>query len=100
MPRLNTGLPLLCTRLHSLTLSELGRARPHGTTPHDCRRRLRLTSWNPANGRADEALEMAWRDPLLRHFGPGLLAGITLGDWVSLLWDNRFAVSPLPGSSA
>jgi omega-hydroxy-beta-dihydromenaquinone-9 sulfotransferase len=37
---------------------------------------------------------MAWRDTLLRHFGPGLLAGITLGDWVRLLRDNRFAVSP------
>jgi hypothetical protein len=37
---------------------------------------------------------MAWRDTLLRHLGPGFLGGITLGDWVRLLRDNRFALSP------
>jgi len=37
---------------------------------------------------------MAWRDTFLLHFGPGLLGGITLGDWVHLLRDNRFAVAP------
>ena len=37
---------------------------------------------------------MAWRDTFLRWFGPGMLGGITLGDWVRLLRDNRFRVSP------
>jgi hypothetical protein len=37
---------------------------------------------------------MAWREFLIRHFGPGLLPGITLGDWLRLLSENRFAVSP------
>jgi hypothetical protein len=37
---------------------------------------------------------MAWRDTLLRWLGPGLLGGITLGDWIRVLRDNRFDVSP------
>ncbi len=37
---------------------------------------------------------MSWRDALLRHFGAGLLGGITLGDWFKLLCENRFAVAP------
>ena len=37
---------------------------------------------------------MAWRESFLRWFGPGMLGGITFGDWVRLLRDNRFAVSP------
>jgi omega-hydroxy-beta-dihydromenaquinone-9 sulfotransferase len=37
---------------------------------------------------------MAWREAFLRWFGPGMLGGITLGDWVRLLRDNRFDVSP------
>ena len=37
---------------------------------------------------------MAWRDAFLRWFGPGMLGGITFGDWVRLLRDNRFDVSP------
>ena len=37
---------------------------------------------------------MASRDILLRHFGPGLLGGITVGDWVKLLRDNHYAVAP------
>jgi hypothetical protein len=37
---------------------------------------------------------MAWRDSLIKHFGPGLLGGITLGDWVKALRDNHFAVAP------
>lgn len=37
---------------------------------------------------------MAWRDTFLRYFGPGLLSGITAGDWFRLLRDNRFAVAP------
>ncbi|MCA9047540.1 MAG: sulfotransferase [Planctomycetaceae bacterium] len=31
---------------------------------------------------------------LLRHFGPGCLAGISLRDWLALLAENRFHVSP------
>jgi LPS sulfotransferase NodH len=37
---------------------------------------------------------MAWRVAFLRWFGPGMLGGITFGDWVRLLRDNRFDVSP------
>ncbi len=37
---------------------------------------------------------MAWRDTFLRYFGPGLLGGISAGDWVKLLRDNHFAVAP------
>ena len=37
---------------------------------------------------------MAWRDTLLKSFGPGLLGGITIGKWVQLLIENRFSVSP------
>jgi hypothetical protein len=37
---------------------------------------------------------MAWRDAFLKHFGPGLLGGIALSDWLNLLRENRFAISP------
>ncbi len=37
---------------------------------------------------------MAWRDTFLRHFGPGMLCGITAGDWFHLLREHRFAISP------
>jgi hypothetical protein len=37
---------------------------------------------------------MAWREAFLRWFGPGMLGGITFGDWVRLLRDNRFDISP------
>src|SRR5439155_13687857 len=37
---------------------------------------------------------MAWRDTFLRYFGPGLLGGITAGDWWRLLRDNHFAIAP------
>src|SRR5262245_12080918 len=35
-----------------------------------------------------------WRASFLRHCGPGLLAGISLGDWLRLLRARRFAVAP------
>jgi omega-hydroxy-beta-dihydromenaquinone-9 sulfotransferase len=34
------------------------------------------------------------RDSFARQFGAGILPGILLGDWLRLLADNRFAVSP------
>src|SRR6476661_4351039 len=37
---------------------------------------------------------MTWRDAFLRWFGPGMLGGITFGDWARLLCDNRFDVPP------
>ena len=37
---------------------------------------------------------MAWRKSLLYWCGPGVLAGLTLGEWLRLLRDNRFAVAP------
>jgi hypothetical protein len=37
---------------------------------------------------------MAWRKRLALWTGPGLLGGITFGNWLALLRDNRFAVDP------
>ena len=37
---------------------------------------------------------MAWRETFLRWFGPGMLGGVTFGDWLRLLRDNRFDVAP------
>ena len=36
---------------------------------------------------------MARRETILRYFGPGMLGGITLGDWYGLLRENTFAVA-------
>jgi omega-hydroxy-beta-dihydromenaquinone-9 sulfotransferase len=44
--------------------------------------------------RRNGVLGMMWRNPLLRDLGPGLLAGITVGDWLRLLSDNGFGISP------
>ena len=35
---------------------------------------------------------LSWRERFLIGCGPGVLAGITLGDWLHLLADNRFSV--------
>src|SRR5688572_17426789 len=35
-----------------------------------------------------------WRERMTVLFGPGLLGGITLGDWLALLRDNRFRIPP------
>lgn len=35
---------------------------------------------------------MSWREHLLIQCGPGVFAGITLGDWIRLLRENRFSV--------
>ncbi len=37
---------------------------------------------------------MGWREVFLTHFGPGLLGGITFGDWLRLLREERFAIAP------
>lgn len=37
---------------------------------------------------------MAWRETVLRSFGPGLMGGVTLKKWTRLLVDNHFDVSP------
>ena len=37
---------------------------------------------------------LSWRERFLIGCGPGVLAGITLGDWVKLLRENRFSVDP------
>jgi hypothetical protein len=39
-------------------------------------------------------IEMGWRETFLLHLGPGCLGGITLGNWIKLLRENNFAVSP------
>lgn len=39
-------------------------------------------------------MTMTWRKRLLRAVGPGLLGGITFGDWFALLRENKFAVDP------
>jgi omega-hydroxy-beta-dihydromenaquinone-9 sulfotransferase len=38
---------------------------------------------------------LPWRERLGIVFGPGVLAGVTLGDWLKLLAVNRFCVHPL-----
>jgi omega-hydroxy-beta-dihydromenaquinone-9 sulfotransferase len=44
---------------------------------------------------------MSWRELFATHIGPGALCGVTLGDWLRLLRDNRFAVdSPYWGRAA
>ena len=37
---------------------------------------------------------MSWQNAFLRWFGPGMLGGVTFGNWLQLLVDNRFAISP------
>jgi hypothetical protein len=37
---------------------------------------------------------MSWQEIFATHVGPGALCGLTLGDWLRLLWANRFAVDP------
>ena len=37
---------------------------------------------------------MALREAFLRYFGPGMLGGITLGDWLRLLRENSYDVAP------
>jgi omega-hydroxy-beta-dihydromenaquinone-9 sulfotransferase len=43
-----------------------------------------------------------WRERLLIRCGPGVLSGVTLGDWLKLLRDNGFSVDPayLPRAAA
>jgi LPS sulfotransferase NodH len=35
---------------------------------------------------------MSWREACLKHFGPGLFAGITVARWLRILRENHFAV--------
>lgn len=35
---------------------------------------------------------MSWRERFLIQCGPGVLAGITLADWIALLRENRFSI--------
>ena len=37
---------------------------------------------------------MAWRERFQQTVGPGIFAGVTFGDWVALLRENRFAIDP------
>ncbi len=37
---------------------------------------------------------MSWRQRFLLWFGPSILGGITFGDWLALLRENRFDVDP------
>jgi hypothetical protein len=37
---------------------------------------------------------MSWRETFATWIGPGALCGFTFGDWLRLLWQNRFAVDP------
>lgn len=38
--------------------------------------------------------QQAWRETFLRTVGPGILGGITFGDWLRLLRENQFALAP------
>ncbi|MCI0359248.1 MAG: sulfotransferase [Planctomycetaceae bacterium] len=37
---------------------------------------------------------MSWQETFATRFGPGALCGLRLGDWLRLLWANRFSVDP------
>lgn len=37
---------------------------------------------------------MGWREAFVANLGPGPFSGITLGDWLRVLWENRFVVHP------
>ena len=37
---------------------------------------------------------MSWRKRFLLWFGPSTLGGVTFGDWLAMLRDNRFTVDP------
>ncbi len=37
---------------------------------------------------------MSWRETLMARVGPAGLAGVTLGDWLRLLHDNRWSIDP------
>lgn len=37
---------------------------------------------------------MAWREAFLIRFGPGAFSGVTMGRWLAILRENRFAVDP------
>jgi omega-hydroxy-beta-dihydromenaquinone-9 sulfotransferase len=37
---------------------------------------------------------MPWRNAFFRNFGSNMLSGVTLGNWLRLLRDNRFAIDP------
>ena len=39
-------------------------------------------------------MKRGWRERSLDLFGPGVLSGVSLGDWFRLLLDNRFRVHP------
>src|SRR5262245_14770168 len=41
-----------------------------------------------------ESTPIAWRERFLQTLGPGLFAGVTFGDWMALLRENRFAIDP------
>lgn len=38
---------------------------------------------------------MGWREKVLANVGPGNFAGITLGDWLKILYDNQWSISPV-----
>ena len=37
---------------------------------------------------------MGWGKRLLTRIDPGLLVGVSLGDWTGVLWDNGFRIRP------
>ena len=37
---------------------------------------------------------MSWRETIMARVGPGGLAGVTLGDWLRILHDNRWSIDP------
>jgi len=49
-----------------------------------------------------EPAHMSWRETFLKYLGPGLLGGVTFGDWLAMLAENRFRVAPscLPRAAA
>src|SRR5262245_7566479 len=79
------------------------RKRPGGTVPGGAHDRQGSPRTALARGAVPHAggpvgrsqdTPMAWRERFLQTVGPGIFAGITSGDWLSLLRENRFAIDP------
>src|SRR5215211_4690945 len=46
----------------------------------------------PSPPQSDGRRVLSWRERFLIACGPGVLAGVTAGDWLRLLRENRFSI--------
>jgi hypothetical protein len=50
--------------------------------------------FHPGTEYFKENAVLSWRDKIALYFGSSYFLGITLGDWLSLLHENRFVIAP------